>query len=131
MFDDWEADSQQLTADRRPKSDKAYSLRVEFPPDFPPEGGAEVTRAALQCSRDLLRRLGYRVPHRLRGSKLPSQARTLRPNKPRLSQRESGDIAEDLYGEGSAQDPRKISRALKQRSRLKDMMEDLDRPESS
>jgi len=36
--------------------------------------------------------------------------------------RESGDIAENLYGEGSAKEPRKMGRVLQQRSRLKKMI---------
>lgn len=55
-----------------------FHMRVEFPPGYPPEAAAQLAEWAASASRELLRRLGYKVPQRLRSSPLVKQARKLK-----------------------------------------------------
>ena len=89
-----------LTDAHRPPRPQAFRLRVDTPPFYPPEAAAEWHREGQRSSHELLRRLGYPVPERLRPSPAAGQAAKLRLDKDRLGRHEAGDIAEDLYGEG-------------------------------
>lgn len=90
---------QPLTRDQRPELHQALYVRVETPPLYPPEAAADLHRQAQQEARELLRRLGYRVPKRQRSSALPAEASKLRIKKGKLARREAGDIALDVFGE--------------------------------
>jgi hypothetical protein len=103
-----------LTKVHRPARDRAFGLRVETPAAYPPEAAAELHRQAQQVGRELLRRLGYRAPRRLRPSGIAMEATKLRLGKSKLGRREAGDIAEDVHGEGAAGDP-KLRKLVKDR----------------
>jgi len=119
---------QPLTKQLRPAPDRAFYIRVETPPLYPPEAAAELHRQAQQAARELLRRLGYRVRQRLRTTKAVAEAKKLRIAKKSLGHREAGDIAEDIYGEGAGTNS-KLRRRVKDirnklRKRLKDYLDD-------
>lgn len=106
-----------LDSDRPPRDD-AITIRVETPVMFPPELAAAVHRQAQQDGRELLRRLGYRIPERLRSAPSVLDASKLRLGD-ELQRREVGDIAEDMFGEGAATDPKLRSVVTSRRSRVK------------
>jgi len=109
-----------LMPDLRPQRERAFRLRVETPPLFPPEAASEFARIAQHACRDVLRLLGYPAPERLRRSNVSAATGgKLHLDRARLRSRESGDIAEDVYGEGAALDPQLRRRVVKQRSALR------------
>lgn len=112
-----------LTDAHRPPVHKAFRLRVETPSHYPPEAAADLHRRAQQAAREVLRRLGYRMPERLRPSELTSKAKELRVGKRKLERRETGDIAEDLDGEGASLDPRRRKLVKSRRHRVKKRLE--------
>jgi hypothetical protein len=101
-----------LTAVHKPPRAQAFYVRVETSPLVPPDVAAELHRQIQQAGRELLRRLGYRVPKRFRRSQLMQKAKRLRVDKEKLNRRETGDIAEAIYGEGAGSDKR-LKRTVK------------------
>jgi len=65
----------------KPKRDEAFTLEVRFPPDYPPEAAQNLSREACVLGREILRRLGYKAPQRLRTSKLLAKAKILKLDK--------------------------------------------------
>lgn len=120
-----------LTEARRPAPESAFYVRVETPPLYPPEAAAELHRSAGQAGRELLRRLGYTAPKRLRSSKLLGRTEELRIRKNQLGRRESGDIAEDIYGEGAATDQALRKRVKDSRYKLKRRLKGQDQTDKS
>ena len=114
-----------LTAAHRPALDCAFSVRVETPPLYPPEAAAELHRRAQQAARELLRRLGYRVPDRLRKSQLPSLMEELRIGK-KLSSAETAEIVDDIYGDKAGDDADLRRRVKDRRHKLKRRLEGHD-----
>jgi hypothetical protein len=109
-----------LPPEARPQKERAFRLQVETPPMFPPEAASEFVRIAQRACRDVLRLLGYPVRDRLRRSNVPTElVGKLRLDTARLQPRESGDITEDIYGEGAAQDKTTRRRVTKQRHAIK------------
>ena len=104
-----------LTATHRPPRPNAFRLRVETPPFYPPEAAAEFHRQSQQLSHELLRRLGYPVPERLRRSPGVGQSAKLRLEDARLTRGEVGDIADDLYGEDAYGEDGAIQAHLRRR----------------
>ena len=109
----------ELTEDHRPPAETAFVIQIEMPPTYPPEAAAELQRRAQGAARRLLRQLGYPTPRRMRKSAAAPPASKLRLDKPRLAPRESGEIAEDVFGEGAALDPRLCRRIRDARYRLR------------
>ena len=109
----------ELTEDHRPPAETAFVIQIEMPPTYPPEAAAELQRRAQGAARRLLRQLGYPTPRRMRKSAAAPPASKLRLDKPRLAPRESGEIAEDVCGEGAALDPRLCRRIRDARYRLR------------
>jgi hypothetical protein len=56
----------ELTAEQRPPLAKAFRVRLELPPRFPPELATQWARRGVQSENALARMLGYRVPQKLR-----------------------------------------------------------------
>ena len=108
-----------LTQDHRPPRAEAFYLRIETPPEYPSEAAAELARQLHQRGRALLRRLGYRVPQRMRRSIATPRVRKLRLGKARLDRHEVGDIAQDIYPEIAAVDPSLRRRVKSQRYRAR------------
>jgi hypothetical protein len=118
-----------LRPSQRPPVEAAFVVRVETPPMYPTEAAKAIQGEAQRAARELLSRLGYSVPKRLRKSATMMQVGKLRLGKPRLARRESGDIAEDIYGAeayrqdrtGSLDsvDPKARRRVVGARSRLR------------
>ena len=95
-----------LTEKHRPPLENAFTVRVETPPLYPPEAAAGLHRVAQRTARDILGRLGCPVRQRLRASRSRMYRSKLRLDKDRLDRRETGDIAEDIFGPGAASDPK-------------------------
>ena len=89
-----------LSASGRPPRDAAFHLRVETPVRYPPEGASQLQKEATRLGGELLRRLGYSVPRRLRASPLVQMAETLRADQSPLEPGQIYHIVDDLYGEG-------------------------------
>jgi len=51
-----------------PRRHSAIRMRVEFPPDYPPEAAKQLAGEAAQAGREILRRMGWPVGQRLRSS---------------------------------------------------------------
>lgn len=108
-----------LSRSSRPPRDGAFTVRVETPPMYPPEAAAELHRSVQQAARQLLRRLGYKAPDRLRTPSWIAQASKLRLGKDRLGRRETGEIAEGMYGKEAGGDPKKRKRVRDLRYKAK------------
>jgi hypothetical protein len=85
-----------LSASSRPPRDTVFQLRVETPPNYPPEAAGALQKTASNLGRELLRRLGYPSPRRLRTSILVTSAQKLRANKKRLTEEESAAVIDEL-----------------------------------
>lgn len=80
----------------------AFRLMLDFPPDYPPDGSAELGRRSAQFGRELARRMGYKIAQRSRSSSLSSKAKQLRVDEGRLPPGAAYGIADQLYGEQDA-----------------------------
>jgi hypothetical protein len=95
-----------LSAASRPPRDCALHIRVEIPPNFPPEAASQLQKKGALLQQELLRRLGYAVPKRLRSSSLVSKAKQLKADKPRLTVKESLEVIDTTDpGHDISQDP--------------------------
>ena len=110
-----------LAPDRRPPEATAFFVRLDLPPYFPPEGAAALARQAQQLGRELLRRLGYPTPQRLRSRPLVADSKKLRLAED-LGRRGLGDIVEDTIGVEAAKDPKARARVSKTRYRGKQQL---------
>jgi hypothetical protein len=107
----------------RPKRDEAFTIELRFPPNYPPEAAQNLSREACEIGRELLRRLGYHIPQRLRATKLLAQANTLKVGRFPLCSGETYNVIDELWPEGKLerdQQHRKLvhSRRHKLRKRL-------------
>ncbi len=74
---------------------------------------------ALKVERQILERLGYPVPKRLRTSSLVAQAKRLKVDQSPLPPGKIYDIIDDIYGdEGSSQDQQRRNRIKSRRHQL-------------
>lgn len=113
-----------LNALELPSLDAAVRARVETPPMYPPEAAQQLQRAAASFVRELLRRLGYRVPARLRTIDRPAEIGRLNLGKRRLHKGEAGNIADKILGEEGfdslkSDKPHKAVRLARHRTRRK------------
>jgi hypothetical protein len=83
----------------KPPRDNAFVLRIETPPGYPPEAAQKLQKKGERLAKELLRRLGYSIPQRLRGSTLVAMAAKLRVADNKLAVGEAYNIIDDLYGE--------------------------------
>jgi len=81
-----------LPNSHKPSIHDVFTVELEFPPIFPPEARQQIAKDTDDIKRELLKRLGYRVPKRLRTTTLISKASRLRLNKSRLAKRELYEI---------------------------------------
>ncbi len=102
----------------RPPLHVAFEATHKIPMTYPPEAAVEVGRQAANMQREIARRSGYDVPHRMRPSSLASKASKLRFDVPKVERGEIYDIADDLYGEQpTAEDQKLRNRAKNERHR--------------
>lgn len=92
IFLDYEFIPSPLPDSHKPSIHDVFTVELEFPPIFPPEARQQIVKDTDDIKRELLKRLGYRVPKRLRTTNLISKASSLRLNKSRLAKRELYEI---------------------------------------
>lgn len=109
-----------LTDFSRPPGDNAFNMRVETPPDYPPEAAKNLHQMASNLGRELLRCLGYHSPKRLRSSPLMTVAKQLKADKSKLTEAESLQIVDDLYPEHDmSQDSKLLKRCKSQKNQVR------------
>ena len=105
---------------------RAFQVRIETPVGYPPDAARKLQRKASFLARELLVRLGYRVPKRLRTSSLTSLASRLEIGKTHLQRRHVYDIVDKVYGEGDLSDDQRRRGSVKVwRNRLRKHLEDI------
>lgn len=104
-----------LTDSHRPPKEQAFKVELSVPPGYPPEALAELARFAAHLSRELLRRLGYKAPKRLRTSPLIDIATELGVSKKRLTEEETIQIIDKLYPEHEISQERRLLGLVKSR----------------
>ncbi len=92
---------------KKPGIGDKFFLRVETPVGYPPEAAAQLQREASQLAKELARQIGYRIPKRLRSSRLISMAEDLKITKRRLPRGGSYDIIDTIYHDGDLQEDQK------------------------
>ena len=101
----------------------AFHVSLDIPLEYPPEAAAELGRASTQYGRELARRMGYGMPHRLRGSGLLRNAPKLRLDEEVLEPNEIGKMVDAIYGELDLDGDRKRQNLVKsQRHRAKKLL---------
>ena len=88
-----------LVSDRLPPRASAFRIQAEFPPNYPPDAAAELGKRTMGFERELARRLGYKVPKRMRSSSLATKTSSLRLNQQRLPRKGIYDLMDKTYGE--------------------------------
>ena len=88
---------ERLPSLKRPPWRTAFLLRVETPADYPTEAAQEIQKESQQRLKELLRRLGYRVPKRQRHSPLMSVAKKLKVSNKPLASGQVYEIMDDIY----------------------------------
>ncbi len=86
-----------LAPSQKPPRDSAFYVRLDVPPGYPPEAAIQLQREAGRLAKELLKRLGYSIPQRLRSSHLTSMANELRVADGQLPSRAIYDIIDDIY----------------------------------
>ena len=101
----------------------AFLVSLDIPLEYPPEAAADLGRASTQYGRELARRMGYDMPHRLRGSGLLRNAPKLRLDEEVLGPNEIGKMVDAIYGEADLDGDRKRQNLVKsQRHRAKKLL---------
>ena len=101
----------------------AFLVSLDIPLEYPPEAAADLGRASTQYGRELARRMGYDMPHRLRGSGLLRNAPKLRLDEEVLGPNEIGKMVDAIYGELDLDGDRKRQNLVKnQRHRAKKLL---------
>jgi len=105
----------------KPPLHSAFKIRVETPIMYPPEAANNLQKEAGQLFKELLRRLGYSFPQRLRNSRLVAMADQLRVADSQLRPGEIYDIIDATYGEEdwSSKDRQRRSTTKVRRHRMK------------
>lgn len=104
----------------KPPRDNAFVLRIETPPGYPPEAAQKLQKKGERLAKELLRRLGYSIPQRLRGSTLVAMAAKLRVADNKLAVGEAYNIIDDLYGENDiTQDQKRRKLVASRRHKLR------------
>jgi hypothetical protein len=104
-----------LSTSQKPPRDNAFYLRIETPPGYPPEAAQKLQKKADQLMKELLRRLGYPVPSRLRTSKLIDHADDLQLEKFPLSSRGLYEIVAEKWKKGSVSEDEERRKLMKSR----------------
>ncbi|MFC2039308.1 hypothetical protein ACFLST_00750 [Chloroflexota bacterium] len=81
----------------RPPLQSVFKLRVETPIGYPPEAARELQKEVGRLAREILQRLGYSVPQRLRNSSLVSLADDLKAGQGPLPSGGIWDIIDELH----------------------------------
>ena len=106
-----------LPLSSKPPAYVAFRMRVEVPPDYPPEAASQLQKEASRLGRQLRRRLDYPTRERLRTSPLVSMVEELKMDTRPLPRRESYEIIDAVYkDEDSARDQER-QRLIKSRRR--------------
>lgn len=112
--------SDELPSSEKPPRDDFFLIRVETPPNYPPQGAANLEKRAKKLEKELFRLLGYPVSQRLRCSRLTSIARDLKITKTRLPKRGLYDIVAATTEFASEEEDEKRRKIVKtRRYRLK------------
>ena len=110
----------ELRGSSLPPRASAFRVVIDAPPGYPPEALAELGRHASQFERELARKLGYKVPQRMRHSSLTSKASKLRTEQDPLPSGGIYDIMDELHGERDPSQEQKLrSRITSQRHRVR------------
>ena len=106
-----------------PPVGRAFHVSLDIPLEYPPEAAADLGRASTQYGRELARRMGYDMPHRLRGSGLLRNAPKLRLDEEVLGPNEIGKMVDAIYGELDLDGDRKRQNLVEsQRHRAKKLL---------
>ncbi|MDP2949455.1 MAG: hypothetical protein Q8P22_07945 [Chloroflexota bacterium] len=104
----------------KPPMHAAFKVRVETPLEYPPEAARGLQQEASRLGKELLRRLGYSVPTRLRASSLVDMADVLKVGEAPLPRSGAYDIVDEVHGEGElGQDQQRWRSVISRRHKLK------------
>jgi hypothetical protein len=109
----------------------AFFIQVETPILYPSQAATQLQEMASRLEKDILTALGYRVPKRLRSSKLVPKASKYRVNKDQLGHRGLHKIVADIYDEGSeSEDQKRLKTVKTQRNKLRNrLVKPFEKPE--
>ncbi len=79
-----------------PKGD-TFTIDVETPIGYPPEASRQLQKKTSWLASELARRMGYRIPKRLRASKLVTMSEVLEAEKRPLLRGKIYDIVDKMY----------------------------------
>lgn len=114
------APSNPLSPSQRPPRNTAFHMRVETPTGYPPEAANHLQKEAGRLAKELLMRLGYSIPQRLRTSSMVSMADKLRVADEHLAYGDVYRIMDKVYGdEDITRDRQRRSTIKTRRHRLK------------
>ena len=83
----------------KPQMQSAFTMRVEWPPQYPPEAARQIQKKASAMEKQLLELLGHKVPKRLRSSPTTAEAKKYKLDITRsLSGGGIYDIVDKVYG---------------------------------
>jgi hypothetical protein len=74
-----------------------FTIDFQIPLGYPPEATEQLLKKSDGLARELARRMGQRVPQRLRSSKLVKMAKTLEADKGQLPRNKAYDIIDKVY----------------------------------
>lgn len=110
----------------KPSLYSTFQMRVEVPVGYPHDAARKLQSQATQLQRELLLRLGYTVPKRLRTSSLASIASDLKVEVNHLPSGAVYKIIDKLYGEDDLSHDKPRRNAVKvKRLRLKNRLQNL------
>ena len=101
-------------------SSDAFSIRVETPMGYPPEAASQLQKEANKLARQLAERMGFRLPKRLRTSKLVTMSEVLEAEKGPLPRGAIYDIIDNVYPDGDlSKDQRRRKLTASRRHRVR------------
>ncbi len=80
--------------------DDTFKINVEVPVVYPQEAASQLQKEASRLARELARRMGHRIPKRLRTSKLVTMSEVLEVEKGPLPRGKLYDIVDKIYPDG-------------------------------
>jgi hypothetical protein len=102
------------------KGSDTFTIRLETPMGYPPEAAGQLQKKASKLARLLAEHIGYRVPKRLRSSKLVTMAEVLEVEKWPLPRGAAYEIVDKMYPDGDLsmdQHRRKLTASRRHRVR--------------